>query len=59
MATDPRKPSYADADTAMSPKEKKHFLFAAIVLFGCIIILPVAGAAWILLMRWGVIGRPQ
>jgi hypothetical protein len=43
----------------MTPQEKKHFRFAMILIFACIIMLPVLGALWILLMQWGVIPRPQ
>ena len=42
----------------MSPQEKKHFWFAAVLIFSCVFALPVLGAIWILLMRWGVIARP-
>ncbi len=45
-------------EPGMSPKEKAHFRFAMILIFSCVFALPVLGALWILLMRWGVLARP-
>lgn len=39
--------------------ERRHFIFATILVMGCVLGLPVLGALYVLLIRWGVLASPM
>ena len=59
MSDTPNNPDESPGGPGMSSTDRQHFKFAAILIFCCVFTLPVLGAIWILLMRWGVIDRPH
>ena len=39
--------------------EWKHFVFAMVLLFGAVLGLPIAGAFYVLMIRWGWVASPM
>lgn len=39
--------------------ERKHFIFAMILVMGCVLGLPVLGALYVLFIRWGWLAYPS
>lgn len=39
-------------------RERKHFIFAFMLVLGCMLMLPISGAVYVLLIRFGVIASP-
>ena len=38
--------------------ERKHFVFAFVLVFGCMLMLPIGGAIYVMLIQAGVFAKP-
>ena len=54
-----------DEDPAVSPAqreikadERKHFIFASVLILGAMLLLPIGGAIYVLLIKFGVVAQP-
>lgn len=48
----------ARVDAIKRDHERRHFIFATIVVMGCMLALPVLGALYVLFVRWGWLASP-
>ena len=63
MTRDPELPLPPDDDrerieALKRNDERRHFVFATILVMGCVLGLPVLGALYVLFVRWGWIALP-
>ena len=45
-------------DAPVKEAERKHFLFAFALVMGCMLLLPISGAIYVLLIQTGVLASP-
>ena len=45
-------------DAIKRDHERRHFIFATVVVMGCMLSLPVFGALYVLFIRWGWLASP-
>ena len=45
-------------DSVKRDHERKHFVFAMILVMGCVLGLPVLGSFYVLFVRWGWLSSP-
>jgi hypothetical protein len=51
-------PTLTQEQRELKEKERQHFVFAGILILGCMLMLPVTGVIYVLLIKFGVIASP-
>lgn len=52
-------PTLTPEQLHLKERERKHFVFAFVLILGCMLMLPFAGAVYVVLVKLGVLQSPM